>query len=335
MARLSVIIVNFNSGDRLARCLDCLATQQFRDFEIIVFDNASSDGSIRRAKAEADAIATPLAGELRFIESDENLGFAAGNNRTAEAASGEMLVFLNPDAYAHPDWLAKLVDASKRYPEAGAFGSTQLNAADPAELDGAGDVFHIFGLAYRGGFGAPSASLPPEGECFAPCAAAAMYRAAQFRELQGFDERFFCYGEDVDLGFRLRLSGGKIMQIPSAIVLHEGSGVTGRRSAFTVYHGHRNRIWLWWKNTPAALLPVSAPLNLVLTILLGVQHMARGEGKSYWNGVLDGLKGLPRFNADRANNLNTRRVSVSSLARVIAWSPLELVRRAPKIVQPR
>lgn len=324
MPHLSVIIVNFNSGDRLVRCLDRLAGQTYCDFETIVFDNASHDDSIARAKGAA--------GRARYILNATNIGFAAGNNRAVESASGEWLVFLNPDAYAHADWLQNLVNAAARHSDTDAFGSTQLNAADPRKLDGAGDVFHIAGVGYRGGFGRPSSDLPPEGECFAPCAAAAMYRAETFRRLGGFDERFFCYGEDVDLGFRLRLAGGRAVQVKDAVVEHEGSGVTGRHSDFTIYHGHRNRIFLWWKNMPWPLLLLSAPLNLVLTIYLLLRFLFAGGARAYAKGVADALRGVRKFSADRARLQRGRRASIGELARVIAWSPHLLTGRRPKIL---
>jgi GT2 family glycosyltransferase len=324
MPLVSVIIVNYNSGDRLARCLDSLAAQTFANFETIVVDNQSADGSRDLA---ADHTLRVL-----LIDAGGNVGFAAANNLAARSATGEWLAFLNPDAYPQADWLAALLAASARHPDVDAFGSTQLDAADPTRLDGAGDVFHIFGVGYRGGFGHSASSLPAEGECFAPCAAAAMYRASVFRSLGGFDERFFCYGEDVDLGFRLRLTGGRAVQVPAAVVLHEGSGVTGRHSDFTIYHGHRNRFWLWWKNMPLPLLVVSAPLNLVLTIYLFARFLFAGGAAAYAKGVRDAIAGIAAFNEDRRALQRGRRASVGAIAAMIAWSPFLLLGRRPKIM---
>ncbi|GAB4521606.1 MAG: glycosyltransferase family 2 protein [Amphiplicatus sp.] len=313
----TVLIVNYNSGDRLAKCLAHLARQTRRDFETIVIDNQSADGSQEAAQRAGVAL----------IEAGANLGFAAANNLGAKRAGGEWLAFLNPDAYPAPDWFEKLMEGAARYPWADAFGSTQLDAADPGRIDGAGDVFHVLGVPYRGHFGWRVETLPPDGECFAPCAAAAMYRRARFEELGGFDESFFCYGEDVDLGFRLRLAGGRCVQLADARVLHEGSGVTGRYSDFAVYHGNRNRIWTAYKNMPGALYWPLAPARLAADLFLLARAFAAGTGPSYARALRDGYGGLAALKGKRRAIQKTRRISTLALARMLVWSPLKMLRR--------
>lgn len=318
---ISVIIVNYNSGPRLKRCLAHLQAQSFRNFETLVVDNASTDDSLVQARGV----------DFQLIEAGENLGFAAANNLAVKSVRGEWLAFLNPDAYAAPEWLEALIKATSAYPGVDAFGSTQIDDKDRDKVDGAGDVYHAFGLAYRGGFGRPVSGLPPEGECFAPCAAASMIRRETFAALGGFYEPFFCYSEDVDLGFRLRLSGGRSVQLRGAIVYHEGSGVTGRRSDFTVYHGHRNRIWTWYLNMPLALLIATAPFHLLLDLALLVQSAARGDGAAYLRGLRDGYGGLARLSAERRRRQQARQASTGEIARAMTWSPLKLLRRAADI----
>lgn len=320
MTLITVIIVNYNSGVRLARALDCLAAQSFTDFETIVIDNASSDDSLERARRSGLPV--------KFIEAGSNLGFAAANNRAAEQSSGEWLAFLNPDAYATPGWLAALVAASERYPFADAFGSTQVDAADPTKIDGAGDVYHVLGIPYRGHFGWPVASLPAEGECFAPCAAAALYRRSTFLALGGFDEDFFCYGEDVDLGFRLRLAGGRAVQVRDAVVHHEGSAVTGRYSDFTIYHGNRNRIWTLWQNMPSLFFWPLLPIQIGANLYLLARSWSVGRAAPYWRALRDGYGAMARLAGKRRRNLRARKASLRSLARALTWSPLKVSRRA-------
>lgn len=326
MPEVSVIIVNYNSGDRLRRCLDCLAAQSFTDFETIVIDNGSQDASIDAARASAPP--------ARVIDAGKNLGFAAANNRAAKEARGEWLAFLNPDAYAALDWLEQLMSATRRYAWADAFGSTQLDAADPDRIDGAGDVYHVFGLSYRGGFGRPAEELPPDGECFAPCAAAALYRKSRFDALGGFDERFFCYGEDADLGFRLRLAGGRAVQVRAAVVRHEGSGISGRKSAFTVYHGHRNRIWTAYKNTPGFFYWPLLPFQLLLDFVLFIRHASAGQGGAYLRAMRDAGLGLASYARIRRDIQRTRAVSLAALAAAMTWSPMKLIRRSPSLRPP-
>ncbi len=324
--RVSVIIVNYNAGPRLAKCLDHLAAQTFGDFDTIIVDNASDDGSVDAV------IGHRLAPAL--IRAGANLGFAAANNRAADEARGEWLAFLNPDAYAREDWLEALMAATEKYPFAEAFGSTQLDDADPSRLDGAGDVCHALGLVYRGGLGRQAAARPGDGGCFSPCAAAALYRRETFLALGGFDERFFCYGEDVDLGFRLRLAGGEAMQISSAVVRHEGSGVTGRYSDFSVYHGNRNRIWLYHKNLPASLYWPLAPVHLAVNMAMLIRAAAGGRAGPFWRALVDGYGGLSRFNEARRRVQTTRKISALAIARGLTWSPFKLARRAPDLKRP-
>lgn len=322
MTTISVIIVNYNSGARLTRCLAHLSRQIYRDYEVIIVDNASGDTSLEDALSGV-ASAAPL----RTIRSDENLGFAAANNVAAREARGQWLAFLNPDAYPERDWLAALARATLRYPFADAFGSTQLMADRPDLIDGAGDVYHVLGVGYRGGFGQPASGVPADGECFAACAAAALYRRSVFSQLGGFDERFFCYGEDVDLGFRLRLQGGRAVQVKDARVLHEGSGVSGRYSPFTVYHGNRNRIWLTYKNTPALFYWSLLPLRLAFDLYLFARSYSIGAGEAYRRAMIDGYLGLSQFKDDRRRLQRARRLTDRDFAAAVAWSPLALTGR--------
>ncbi len=321
-AQISVIIVNYNSGARLERCVACLKAQSFQDFETIIIDNASTDGSADFARGDET---------LTLIDAGANLGFAAGNNVAAKQAEGEWLAFLNPDAYADPDWLAEFRAAAARHPEIDAFGSTQLDAANPQRIDGAGDAYHAFGVSWRGCYGWPKEKLPPEGECFAPCGAAAFYRKNVFEDLGGFEERFFCYAEDADLGFKLRLAGGGAMQAPKAVVLHEGSGVTGKESDFTLYHGHRNRVWTYILNTPLPLLVITAPFHMLLNLYLLGRFTVSGGAGSYLRAMKDAAKGLPETWTQRKARQRDRKASVRDIARALTWSPLKMARREADI----
>lgn len=324
MSMITVIIVNYNAGDRLQHCLESLERQSFRDFETIVIDNASSDGSAQRAQAAG--------GHARFIAAGANLGFAAANNLAARSAVGEWLAFLNPDACAGENWLAALVAAAGRYPDVEAFGSTQLTAENPDVIDGAGDVYHAFGIPYRGYFGWPASALPPEGECFAPCAAAAMYRRSVFEALGGFDEQFFCYGEDVDLGFRHRLSGGRAVQVREAVVLHEGSGITGRHSDFSIYHGHRNRIWLTYKNVPALIYWPLWPLRRLVDFLyLLARARSAGIEDPLRRALRDGYRGLAALREVRRHIQKGRKASLGAIAAAMTWSPFKIATREGSI----
>ncbi len=325
MPAVSVLIVNYNAGPHLAECLRCLAGQNLADFEAIVVDNGSSDDSLAKAQ-------TIVAGDgrFRFEAMGRNLGFAAGNNHAARLARAPWLALLNPDAFAETHWLAELLAATHRHPDTAMFGSLQINARDPARLDGAGDRYFAGGFAWRGGYGWPADTALHEGEVFSPCAAAALYRADAFRAVDGFDEDFFCYVEDVDLAFRLRLLGHRAMQIPAAKVRHWGSATSGSMdSPFARYHGMRNSLWCFVKNMPGLLFWLLSPGLLAIDLLLLLHAIPRGSVKTVGKGLLDGLRGLPQAWAKRRRIQAGRSASASAIAVTLTWNPLEYMRRAP------
>ena len=284
-----VIIVNYNGGDYLARCLGALVAQDGAAWEAVVVDNGSTDGSL-------DALPARLRDDprIRIDMAGANLGFAAANNRGAAGAKTRWIACLNPDAFARPGWLATLVSTAEALDTQMA-GSTQVFADTPHRLDGLGDGYHISGLAWRMGFGAPVADAPTEPyPVFGPCAAASLYDRELFEAVGGFDERFFCYHEDVDLSLRLRRAGGACVQVPGAVVDHVSSGITGRASDFAVYHGTRNRMWTFVGSMPGSALVLFGPLHIAMTLAIMAWSLVRpGRARPTWRGVRDGLRGLP------------------------------------------
>ena len=319
---VSVVVVTFQSGQTLDRCLKALRAQTIADFEVILADNASSDGA-----PEAAAGADP---DLRLMPMGANLGFAAANNRAAAAARGRWLVLLNPDAYPEPEWLAQLLACADAHAEARCFTARQLMAQDPRRLDGLGDAMTIIGFPYRAGHGRPDTGAGPAREVFSPCGAAMMIDRALFLAHGGFDESFFCYCEDVDLGYRLRLAGERVLVAPQAVVLHEGSVSTGgRRSDFSLYHGARNRLWAYVKNTPPLLFRSALPLHLGVTLLLWIGGALRGEGRPIGRGLKDAVLGLGAVLAERRRLQDARRVTSAAIAARMVANPVRALRRKP------
>jgi len=317
---VSILIVAYKSRAHLPRLFACLDAQSFRDFETILIDNASPD--------ETDPDVATQARATQFVANMHNTGFAAANNQAARLARGQWVICLNPDAFPEPNWLETLMAATKRYPDVTAFGSTQILDEDPRLLDGAGDVYHAFGIPFRGGYRKPWPSDLADGQTFSPCAAASMWRADIFAQLGGYEESFFCYCEDVDLGFRHRLAGGQVIQLAEAQVRHMGSASSGRLSEFAVYHGTRNRLWTFVRNMPGTLFWLLLLPHLGATLLLWGHTAWRGAGVAYGRGLADGLKGCgTAWQARKAIQAN-RKVSLAGLGRQFAWSPLSLLKRA-------
>ena len=316
LPEVTVAVVNFNSGPYLARCLAALKGQTYDRFTVIVVDNASSDESLKALEN--------LPAGWRAVQMAENIGFAAANNRAIALARSSWVATLNPDAFAEPDWLEQLMRATRRYPDATAFGSLQIDAAHPDRIDGAGDACSATGLFWRGGFGKPLAGNSVEGEVLAPCAAAALYHRETVLAAGGFDEDFFCYGEDMDLGLRLRLAGQRTIQLANAVVRHVGGGSGGGQSEFARYHGARNRLWVFVKDMPAAVFWPMLPLHLLLTAVLGVRSAIKKDFRVFARAISGALAGLPRAMTKRREIQRARR---TSFARMLSWSPLAGVRR--------
>jgi N-acetylglucosaminyl-diphospho-decaprenol L-rhamnosyltransferase len=329
LADVSVLIVAYRSSETLGRCLETLSLQTVKPRQVLVLENGSPAGE-RIEKSTLPAW-------VSFIESEENLGFAAGNNLLATKATGEWLALLNPDAFPRPDWLEELQAASERYPDISIFGSTQYAANHPGWLDGVGDVYHATGLAYRAGYMRPVDLLPDEGEVFAACGAAACIRGAVFESLGGFDARFFCYNEDVDFAYRAKLAGHRTIQLRNAAVDHLGYASSGRRSEFATYYGVRNRLWVFLKNTPGWLFWVLSPVHCAVTLLLWLSAARFGQFTVFGRALGAGLRGWGEMMASRREIQRSRVATTGQIARALSWNPLRLLTRAPDVrpVKPR
>lgn len=306
--KVTVVIVNWNGGAYLRQCLQALQAQTERRFVAVVADNGSTDGS------ETEVA---LLNDRRFslLSLGANKGFAVANNLAVQhSTAGDWIALLNPDAFAEPDWLACLLRAAERDPQAGSFGSRLVNAADPMLLDGTGDVYDVSGRAWRRDHGErvnPAAERG--GEIFSPCAAAALYGRDAWNAAAGFDEDFFCYVEDVDLGFRLRLLGYRSLYVPESICRHVGSGITGRQSDFSSYYGQRNLVWTFVKNMPGVLFWLLLPLHVLLNGAALLLFTSRGQGRIIRRAILDAILGLPKVWLKRQQIQATRKVGLIEL----------------------
>ncbi|HEY8002859.1 MAG TPA: glycosyltransferase family 2 protein [Phenylobacterium sp.] len=318
--QVSVVVVVYESGPTLADCLVALKQQTFRDYELLIVDNASSDRT-----AQAAAGADP---SIRLIENAENRGFAAAVNQGARAARGTWLALLNPDAFAEPAWLERLMAAAAAHPAVHAFASRQLMAQDPTRLDGLGDVMALAGFPFRGGYTQADPGPMPPAWVFSACGGAMLVDRALFLRLGGFDERLFCYCEDVDLGYRMRLVGEPTLLVPDAVVRHVGSASSGgRRSDFAVFHGTRNRFWVFVKDTPPVLFWLTLPLHILATVVLFTRHATRGEVVTPIRGLLSGIRHIGVALEARREAQASRKVGSWAIARAMSWNPLDVMLR--------
>ncbi len=243
--RLSVIIPNWNGLALMRACLDSLRGQTYHDFEVIVVDNGSTDGSVAAMEKEYH--------EAHVLALSVNGGYSGGCNRGIEVARGELLVMLNNDTEADARWLEALVDAMDRYPEAGSAASRLMIYDKPEVLHSAGDIYRRDGTADSRGVWEPYG--PPYDEeryVFGGCGGAVVYRREMLDEIGTFEEAFFMYYEDIDINWRAQLAGWKCVYVPQAIVYHHLSATGG--GALASYYVARNLLWTIARNYPGALL---------------------------------------------------------------------------------
>ena len=309
---VSVIIVSWNSAEHLPRCLDCLSQQTFQGFEVILVDNGSLDGGTNHLDQQYPQLA------LQIERLPSNLGFALANNHGAHIARGKWLALLNADAFAAPDWLEAILQAADKYPEFSFFTSRQVQANRPDLLDGSGDEYHVSGLAWRRFYNYQAQKYGfKEEEVFSACGAAAFYSRDDFLKVAGFDETFFSYFEDVDLGFRLRLLGRRCLYVPQAVVYHVGSASTGKISDFVIYHGHRNLVWTYFKNMPGVLFWRYLPLHILMNLYFTVSFILKGKGVAILRAKRDAVCRLPAIIRTRRQIQGSRKIPVDEICQAM------------------
>ena len=279
---VSVIVVNWNRAALLRNCLKSLFSQRDAPLEIIVVDNGSTDDSATVVSSEFPAV--------QLIRNRTNRGFCAANNQGIAAARGEFIALLNNDAEAESGWAAALVQACRSAPSVGMVACKILVYEDPSRIDKVGHLIYPdgqnrgrgSGALDRGQFDRIEPVLWPDG-------CAALYRAEMLREIGGFDEDLFAYGDDAELGLRARLAGWDCLYTPFAVVRHHRGSTLGLRSMKRLHLIERNRVLLAVKLFPLRLLVLN-PWFYLRRLLAGVQASFTGAGETAsfpgWRGKL-------------------------------------------------
>ncbi|MBI4867951.1 MAG: glycosyltransferase family 2 protein [Candidatus Wallbacteria bacterium] len=309
--QLSVVVVHHRNRERLRACLDSLAAQTFRDFELVLVANGVEPPGLSQEDV-------PSGFETRHLALPVNLGFAGGANAGIRSARGNLIALLNDDAVAEPDWAARLVEAARTTPWAACFASRVLRAPDGARIDSAGDLFTWFGEGFSRGAGEPDGpAFASDCEVFGPSAAAALYRRDFFVRTGLFDESFFFSYEDVDLAVRARLLGLACLYVSGARVLHSGGATRGPGSVASVFHQSRNVEWVFWGNLPLDVLVRALPWHLARSAWGLFVAAYRAQLGPYVLGKLAAVRGLPRLLHQRSHRLASARISGWALASMI------------------
>lgn len=307
--KLSIIIPNYNGLRFLRKCLSSLAQQTFSDFEIVIVDNGSSDGSI-------DFI-TKHCPEVRLLALPQNTGFSKAANIGIRSSNTPYIMLLNNDTALAPDCIEHLMHCIEDVPYAFSAGARIVKASSSGLIDTGGDYYNIFGYAFCRGQGLKTDTLPDRiYPVFTNCACAVIYRRSLLEKTGLFDERFFAYLEDVDIGFRARRLGLSNVHCPNAYVYHVGSGTTSAKyTAFKVFHSAKNNILLCQKNLTFLQKFLHLPAQATGTILKYLFFQRRGLGAAYVSGCFAGLRTAIFTPAPK----KTFKQSFSSFVRTEPW----------------
>lgn len=313
--QVSVVIPNWNGKAHLETCLNALSEQELKDFEVILVDNGSADGSVEFVKQKY-----PL---VRIIIFKENKGFAVACNAGIAASEAEYVALLNNDTEPQQKWLGVLVRTLEIAPaNVACLASKLLQMENPKLIDDAGDIFTWRGGAFKRGHGKSADAYNIQEEAMSPCAAAALYRKSVLDEVGAFDETFFTYLEDVDLGLRIRLAGYTCLYIPEAIVLHVGHGSAISRDRY-IFFTTRNRLFIFYKNIPTVLL-----IRHFGSIAYGwlFFFLAHSVSWIYLRGTLAFFKHIPLMRRKRKQILSQKRLNVRTVDALLShdWPEISL-----------
>lgn len=308
----SVIIPNWNGVKLLGQCLDALRRQTFKDFEIIVVENGSTDGSVEFVKKNYP--------EVVLLEQETNLGFAGGVNVGLRHSKVKYKILLNNDTAVDSGWLKALVETADKHNTAFAVVSKILEASKEKQpkqykIDSTGDQYSTWGMPFPRGRGEVDTGQFDSGEqVFAACGGSVLYRSNLLAKVGLFDEDFFAYYEDVDISFRARLLGYTVLYEPKSVVYHAiGATSGGGLKPFTRFHSVKNAHYLYLKNMPGWLFWKYLPQFIVgqgMTFLSSLKH---GLLLAHLKGLLWVVLFLPKKLVQRWSLQHRRKTSSAEI----------------------
>ncbi|RJO66245.1 MAG: glycosyltransferase family 2 protein [Myxococcales bacterium] len=283
--RISVLMIAWNQREDLARCLPSLDAQTCRDFEAILVDNGSTDGSPSYVRETFPRVT--------LVEAGKNLGFAGANNLAAEKAGGDLLFFVNTDTELAPDLLAELERAARLYPDYDLFCPQMLNLYDRRAVDCKGMRFNPSLRAEMIGIGRPTDPFEKPFEVFGPTGGAMALRRAVYEKIGLFDAAFFFNNEDVDFALRAFGAGFRTLYAPTAKVYHKRSPFEARQPDAAMYYIQRNFVLAAYKNVPLPLWLTHGPRHLAYNGWQFLKWARRGKAALWLKAKWDALRLMP------------------------------------------
>jgi len=312
MKKISVIVLNWNGKKFIEECLNALREQSFNDFETILVDNGSADGSVEFVKQNFS--------EVKILALPENVGFARGNNEGIKIAQGEYIALLNNDTKVSTDWLKELYDGITSDSKVGFCASKMIFYSDIEKIDTAGDSYSRCGAPLKRGCRQKADKYNIKEKVFGACAGAALYRKSMLDDIGLLDDDFFLGFEDSDLSFRAQLAGYECLYVPKAVVLHKVSVTIGKTSKTQVYYGQRNLEYVYFKNMPAELIRKYFFSHLVYNFAALVYFSIKGRGWDFCRAKISFLTNFRKTMTKRKIIQEKRRVKNEYLEKIMEKS---------------
>ena len=287
--KATVIIPNLNGEGWLGGAIDSVIAQTMQDFELIIIDNNSTDKSLEIARSYLSRQ------DCFLVENTSNTGFSAAVNTGIKAAKGEFVVLFNNDAFAEENWLEELILVAEADEKIFSVSSLMLRYYEPELADDAGDYVNILGWACKTGDGLRATRYQKQRRCFSACGGAALYRKSILDEIGLFDENFFAYLEDVDIGWRANSLGYKNIYCPRAVCRHICGATTGgaagaKYNDFKSVQSGRNNLLLPYKNMPIIMFILNLPFLFLGYLIKVLFFSIRGYGKPFTKGMIEAFK---------------------------------------------
>ena len=295
--KVTVVIPNYNGKEYIEVCLNSIKKQTFKDYKVLIIDNASKDGSCEIIRDNYK--------EFELVVNNRNEGFCRAVNQGIEMSDTEYVLLLNNDTELHEQFLENMVKEIEKSDKIFSVSSKMINYYDRSVMDDAGDGYTVLGWQYQRGISQSVDNYTKSADVFSSCAGAALYRKSVFEKIGLFDEMYFAYMEDIDIGYRARIYGYRNVYCPGAKVYHIGSATTGSKyNEFKVKMAARNNLYVIYKNMPVVQFIINFPFIVTGIAVKYFFFKKINFGKYYLKGLkegLDNLYKLKRVQYDSAN----------------------------------
>ncbi|MAG52614.1 MAG: glycosyl transferase [Nanoarchaeota archaeon] len=300
---VSVVVLNWNGKDHIEECLGTLFKQSYKNYEVIVVDNGSEDGSNLTIKNKFP--------KAKLIENSKNLGFCKANNQGIKLTKGKYVITLNNDTKLDKDWLKELVKVAEENPETGMFSCKMLFYDKPSHINSRGLKLYYDAKAVDEGFDTPDSENEEIKEVFGPCGGAAFFSKELIDDIsldgEFYDEDFFIYSDDLDVSFRARWRGWKCLYVPKSKLYHKFQGTTGKISNFGLYYGIKNKMFFIIKNYPLTTMVRYSPVIVSRQLVSFIYYLLKLNPAAFKSRMMILYK-LPKMLRKRYKIQSTKKV---------------------------